>query len=222
MKEKRRVIGQGIVEGLSTGGNGSSWVCKLFYVSFLQISGVVHPDHRSRSSFFGSLVTFIAVWAIYNTVRYLVAFSDSGDSTNQIFCLALGISTGVSFLLTFFSSILAISGRNRHIYAVTPNYLLYLRRTMDYLSSFFLIGPAVVNFALVFIWKDSFDSHSNPHNWCHLDVDLLWSVSNTLCNNKSPGWAIWLILSAFRLALTLIISVSPFYSFNQPWWLILL
>ena len=81
---------------------------------------------------------------------------------------------------------------------------------MDYLSSFFLIGPAVVNFAVIFIWKDSFDSHSNSNNWCHLDVDLLWSVSNTPCNNKSPGWAIWLILSALRLALTLIISVGPF------------
>lgn len=79
---------------------------------------------------------------------------------------------------------------------------------MDYLSSFCLIGPAAVNFALLFIWKDSDNPHWNVVNRCHFDVDVVWSVSNTLCNNKSPYWAIWLTVSVLRLALTLIISVG--------------
>ena len=80
---------------------------------------------------------------------------------------------------------------------------------MDYLSSFCLIGPAVVNFALIFIWKDSDDPYWNVVNRCHFDVDVIWSVSNKLCNNKSPYWAVWLTVSALRLALTLIICVGP-------------
>ena len=79
---------------------------------------------------------------------------------------------------------------------------------MDYLSSFCLIGPAVVNLAIISIRKDTVDPYFNLRNRCHLDVDIVWSVSNTLCNNTSPEWAIWLTLSALRLALTLIISVS--------------
>ena len=147
---------------------------------------------------------FIATWAIYNTVRYFITFSDFGDPTIQALCLALGTSTGVSFLLTFSSFLLAI---RKH--GVTPTYLSYVRTTMDYLSSFCLIGPAAVNFALVFIWKKSEDPYWNVVNRCRFDVDIIWSVSNTLCSNKSPYWAIWLTVSALRLALTLIISVSP-------------
>lgn len=79
---------------------------------------------------------------------------------------------------------------------------------MDYLSSFLLIGPAAVNFALVIMWKDSENPYWNIDNRCHFDVDVVWSVSNTLCSNKSPYWATWLTVSALRLALTLIISVG--------------
>lgn len=154
------------------------------------------------------LQAILSTWAIYNTIRYFIAFSNFGDSTNQAFCLALGTSTGVSFLFTFFSFLLAIRGRNGLKNGLTLNYLSYVRTTMDYLSSFCLLGPAVVNFTLVFIFKDSVNPYLNLDYRCHLDVDLVWSVSNNLCNNKSPGWAIWLILSALRLILTLIIIIG--------------
>ena len=152
------------------------------------------------------LLVFIATWAIYNTVRYFIAFSDFGNPTNQIFCLALGTSTGVSFLLTFSSFLLAI--RSGLIRGVTPTHLAYVQTTMDYLSSFCLVGPAAVNFALIFIWKDSEYPYWNVVNRCHFDVDIVWSVSKTLCSNKSPHWAIWLTVSALRLALTLILIVG--------------
>ena len=94
---------------------------------------------------------------------------------------------------------------------------------MDYLSSFCLIGPAAVNFVLVFIWKKSEDPYWNVDNRCRFDVDIVWSISNRLCNNKSPYWAIWLTVSALRLALTLIISVGPISLIKiEPSWLILL
>ena len=154
-----------------------------------------------------SLIEFIATWAIYNTVRYFIAFSNFGNSTYQVICLALGISAGLSFLLIFSSFLLAI--RNGLIHGFTPTYLTYVRTTMDYLSSFCLIGPAVVNFALLFIWKDSEDPYLNVANRCHFDIDVVWTVSKTLCTNKSPHWAVWLTVSALRLALTLIFIVGP-------------
>ena len=150
------------------------------------------------------LIDFIATWAIYNSVRYFITFSDSGDPTNQVLCLALGTSSGFSFLLTLSSFLLTF--RNTH--GATPTYLSSVRTTMDYLSSFFLIGPAAVNFALIFIWRYSEDPFRNVVNRCHFDVDIVWSVSNTLCRNKSPYWVIWLTASALRLALTLIIIVD--------------
>ena len=168
-------------------------------IAFLLLCGL------SKNSF----LDFIAIWAIYNTVRYFIAFSHFGDPTNQIFSLALGTSTGVSFSLTLSSFLLSI--RNRHMRGVTPTYLLYVRTTMDYLSSFCLIGPAAVNFALIFIWKDSEDPNRIVVNRCHFDVDIVWSVSKTLCSNKSPHWAIWLTVSTLRLALTIIIIVGPIF-----------
>ncbi|KAF8816910.1 hypothetical protein BYT27DRAFT_7333124 [Phlegmacium glaucopus] len=153
------------------------------------------------------LQTSLAVWAIYNTVRYIMAFTVFSDSTNQSFCLALGTSTGASFLLACIS-FLAIRDNNGIVQGVTHSYLSYVRLILDSLSSFLLLGPAVVNFALIFIWKDPIDPHFNLDNRCHLDIDVVWSVSNTLCSNESPPWAIWLILSTFRLALTLIIIIG--------------
>ena len=159
----------------------------------------------------------IAVWAIYNTVRYFITFTDFEDSTNQSFCLALGISTAISFLLALISFLLAFRDNRVH----SPGYLSFIRSTLDYLSSFCLLGPAIVNFALIFIWKDSVDPHFNLHNRCHLDVDIVWSASNTLCQGRTPGWAIWLILSSVRLALTFIVSVGLIAFIRSMLWLIL-
>ena len=140
-----------------------------------------------------------------------MAFADYGGPRGQTFCLALGTSTGISSLLACIS-FLAIRDRNPLVNGVTPSYLSYVGLTLDYFSSFLLLGPAVVNFALLFIWKNSINPHFNLNYRCHLDIDVLWSVSNTLCSGKSPRWAIWLTLSSLRLALTLIIIVRSIFS----------
>ncbi|KAF8154224.1 hypothetical protein B0H34DRAFT_720981 [Crassisporium funariophilum] len=151
-----------------------------------------------------SLEIVLALWATYNTVRYFLAFTVHPESTSQVFCLALGISAGLAFALAFTSFMLSVIRRkhNSLAHGSGSKSLSYFRSTLHYLSSFFLLGPALVSFVLVFIWRHSSNPHFNLGNRCRVDIDVVWSVTNNLCNNKSPPWRIWVALSSLRLALT--------------------
>lgn len=83
-----------------------------------------------------------------------------------------------------------------------------LRRVLYYLSSFCFLGPSVVNFALLFIWKNTPDLELQVRHRCRLDVDLVWSASQLLCNHRDKTWGRWIALSAFRLLASIVIVVS--------------
>ncbi|KDR78295.1 hypothetical protein GALMADRAFT_245399 [Galerina marginata CBS 339.88] len=152
----------------------------------------------------------ISAWAVYNTVRYFMAFVIYGReaSTGQIFCLALGISTGLSFALTFCSFVLSAIRYNLLTHSQAYKYLTRICPTMNYLSSILLLAPAVANFVLLFTWRNSPNSRYNLQQRCHLDIDNVWSASVNPCTNKSPSWSLLVILSTLRLFFTSLILVA--------------
>ncbi|SJL10892.1 uncharacterized protein ARMOST_14287 [Armillaria ostoyae] len=157
----------------------------------------------------------MGVWAIYNTVRYFLAFAVYQSITGQDVSLALGTSTAVSatFLLcrvivSFFQTQLIRA--HVHLHSI-----LLTRTIFRFLASIFLLGPAIVAFALTFVWRSvPEEPELNLSQRCGLDLDVVWVVSSsgTMCQGRAHNWASWLGLSVLRIFITLAIIASHSHS----------
>jgi hypothetical protein len=155
----------------------------------------------------GTLSKFApAAFAVYNTIRYFLAYTIYDSDEGQSVSLSMGISTGFAFTLLVCAVILSAFQPYLLAHQLPLQPLLLCRTTMHALASFFIFGPAVVNTTLLFIWKNSTDPELNILQRCHVDIDVVWSVSNVQC--KPAVWGVWLALSLVRLALTIFIIVS--------------
>lgn len=143
---------------------------------------------------------------MYTTVRYFIAFTRYNSADGQATSLALGISTGVSFALLMCAHVLTIFQPYLLRHRVLLRTLLFTRTGFDAFSLFFLLTPAVYNFVMTFIWRNSTSPDLNFRHRCHLDIDVVWSVSKAQCNHRV--WGSWLALSIVRLVVTLLIIVS--------------
>ncbi|KIM39846.1 hypothetical protein M413DRAFT_446765 [Hebeloma cylindrosporum] len=154
------------------------------------------------------LLIIRAAWAIYNTVCYLLAFTIYQGVTGQIFSLALGASTGLSFALTSCASILSVAQTSLLRRGIPVRALVPLGAALHYLASCCLLGPSIVNLVLLFTWRNTSDLELLIQHRCRLDVDLVWSTTYSLCNRKRNTWGIWIALAAFRLLITLFITIA--------------
>ncbi|KAH9481359.1 hypothetical protein JR316_0005884 [Psilocybe cubensis] len=153
-----------------------------------------------------TLQLVMAAWAIYSTVRYFIAFTVYQSITGQAVSLALGTATGLSFAFASCASILWTGQTYLLIHGFSVQALMTLRRTLHFLSSCCLFGPSVVNLVLVFLWKKHIDLELQVRYRCKLDVDLVWSVRESLCNHRTP------IIVAFHL----IASSAQFTPSRKP------
>lgn len=146
------------------------------------------------------------LWSLYNTIRYFIAYTIYESLQGQIAAIVLGSSAAVCLTFLICAAILSIF-RSYLIRAHIPIHsLLILRTVFLYLGSFFLISPAIVNIALAIVWRNSSIPELVPQLRCHLDIDVVWSVTTGTCNRTTA--AQWLGLAIFRVAFTLIIIVS--------------
>ncbi|KAF9563231.1 hypothetical protein CPC08DRAFT_760993 [Agrocybe pediades] len=150
----------------------------------------------------------MAIWAIYSTARYLLAFTIYQSAMGQIFALVMGVSTGLSFTFSSCSAILYAGQTHLLVHGFSVQALISLRRTLHYLSSLCLFGPSLVNVALIFLWKGTPDLELQTRLRCGLDVDLVWSAKYRLCGQKNKTWGFWVTLSLLRFFLTLIIIIA--------------
>ncbi|KAF8968122.1 hypothetical protein BDZ97DRAFT_1916343 [Flammula alnicola] len=155
-----------------------------------------------------TLQTLMAIWSLYSTARYLLAFTIYQSVTGQVISLVLGAATGLSFALAACGCILSMAQTTLLVHGISVQALLSLRSTLYYLSSCCLLGPSVVNFVLTFLWKRTSDIELQSRYRCKLDVDLVWSITYSLCNHKNRNWRSWVALSAFRLLATLSIIIA--------------
>jgi hypothetical protein len=123
----------------------------------------------------------------------------------QALSLALGISTAVSFALLMCALILSVFQPYLLFHRVPLRTLLFTRKGFDTCSSFFLLAPAIYNLVMTFIWRNSTNPELDFQRRCHVDVDVVWSISKTQCSPRL--WGTWLALSIVRLVLTLLVIV---------------
>ena len=153
-------------------------------------------------------------WTIYNTVRYFLAFTMYNSTAGQAMSLALGISTGSSFALLVCAAILSVFQPYLLHHGVPLKTLLFSRKSIQAFSSFLISAPAVYNLVMTIIWRNSTDDELNFQHRCHLDIDVVWSVSGANCRGLT--WGPWFALSIIRLILTLVIIVSSLLNFLFP------
>ncbi|KIP03030.1 hypothetical protein PHLGIDRAFT_130393 [Phlebiopsis gigantea 11061_1 CR5-6] len=159
----------------------------------------------------------IAVWAVYNTIRYFIAFSIYTARDRQIALLVLGSAAALSFALLVSSLLLSLLAP--HLgwkYRFRSGYTR-IQALLSYMASFLLLGPAVVNVVFIALWRDSSDPGLSIHGRCHWDIDVLWTGTGFECDvNDAVPWGSWLAGSVIRLFLTagvIIASHAVSYSY---------
>ncbi|KAF9262016.1 hypothetical protein L218DRAFT_945559 [Marasmius fiardii PR-910] len=163
-----------------------------------------------------ALEVVLGSWAIYNTVRYFIAYTIYSSMVSQIFALALGCTSAVAS--AFFICDGAVTTlQTRLIASQVPIHSLFLLRTVFLsLSSFFLFGTAIVNLVVTILWRRS-QSELDPELRCNIDIDVIWSIpsSKATCPAGSSNWTAWIALAIFRVAFTLILVLALFVSHFQ-------
>ncbi|KAF7759710.1 hypothetical protein Agabi119p4_11405 [Agaricus bisporus var. burnettii] len=150
-------------------------------------------------------------WAIYNTTRYFLAFTKYDSVEGQHVSLALGISTSVSFALLAAAVCLKFFKLHLLMHAVPLRLVTIMIVSFLGLSSTMLITPAIVNMAMLFVWRSRSDHELSTETRCQVDIDVVWSSSRQSCT-EPYGWSAWMALSATRLGLTAILIVF-YYAF---------
>ncbi|KZT00280.1 uncharacterized protein LAESUDRAFT_560262 [Laetiporus sulphureus 93-53] len=147
------------------------------------------------------LLTIIAGWATYNTVRYFLAFATYKYRKRQIITLALGSSTALSLTLLILSLVISVfAPRLGRIYRIDAPHVV-LQTVLNYASSTLLLAPAIVNLVLTSLWRHSANSNYTLVGRCHWDIDVVWSGLGKRCAS-SPAWQYWVAGAAVRVALT--------------------
>lgn len=154
-----------------------------------------------------NVLLFPGAWAMYNTVRYFVAFAFYRSRTAQAIALILGASTTLTIGLHLASALIASFSSHLISTRISHKTLHTARETLRYLASFFVLAPAVVSFALVFVLRDAQDPDLHFLGRCHWDIDVVWSASRSKCGSAAPAWGAWLAAAIVRLIVTPLVIV---------------
>ncbi|EIW56467.1 uncharacterized protein TRAVEDRAFT_65689 [Trametes versicolor FP-101664 SS1] len=153
------------------------------------------------------LLGVICSWAVYNTVRYYVGAMLHLYRDRQIINLVLGSCAAMSLACLLVSIIIAASAPHFGWYYRPRSTHVLLQDFLDYSSSLCLFAPAVVNFVLVFLWRDASDTVNSLRGRCHWDIDVVWSGIGGQCD-PSPAWGYWLAGALIRLLVTGVILIA--------------
>ncbi|KAI0043407.1 hypothetical protein FA95DRAFT_1563318 [Auriscalpium vulgare] len=153
----------------------------------------------------GAILLAIGAWALYTAVRYFIAYVIYPAAHRQTVALALGISSLVSLtatLLIVFRYLIP----HRLLLHDLPKFLRFRLSPPPLLfpliASLFLLAPAAVNFALVFVWHRSSTPGLSLQGRCRWDLDVVWVGTGGQCQEHAAAWGAWLAAAAARLGLT--------------------
>ncbi|KAH6912129.1 hypothetical protein BKA70DRAFT_1398147 [Coprinopsis sp. MPI-PUGE-AT-0042] len=150
----------------------------------------------------------IGGWAIYNAVRYFIAFTTYQSDVGQLVSLVLGVSSTLSCTFLIAALVFAWFQPRLIYHGVSPLATANVYWGLSYTSLFLLFAPAMINFALSFAWKNAEDLQLRMRYRCYVDVDVVWSRTDQLCKAKASTWGFWVVLSALRLAITLLAIIA--------------
>ena len=151
---------------------------------------------------------FIVVWSLYTMIRYLYAFTIYDSLNGQLAAFGLGILAGLSFAFTCCSIIL--SAVNKHLLGrgVFVKSLSSVHSVLQYPPSLCFLFPAIANFVLLLVWRNISTLDLNLHHRCKVDVDLVWTITYSRCDNLGQPWGVWIALAFIRVVLSFLIIVS--------------
>ncbi|RDX47657.1 hypothetical protein OH76DRAFT_726007 [Lentinus brumalis] len=154
-----------------------------------------------------ALLVIIDAWAIYNTIRYYLAAWLHPYRERQVIALVLGSCTALCIACNAVSVIISATAPHLGWYYRPRSKHVLLQSILHYSSSLCVLGPAIVNFVLVFIWRNSQDTANSLRGRCRWDVDVVWSGLGGECVN-SPAWGYWVAGSLVRLILTAVFLIA--------------
>ncbi|KAL7278722.1 hypothetical protein ACG7TL_007725 [Trametes sanguinea] len=125
----------------------------------------------------------------------------------QIVAIVLGSCAALSIACVLVSVIIDASAPQLGWYYKPRSTHVLLLDFLNYSSSFCVLAPAIVNFVLVFVWRNPADTLNSLRGRCHWDIDVVWSGLGGQCD-PSPAWGYWLAGSLVRLIFTALIIVS--------------
>ncbi|VDB86976.1 unnamed protein product [Peniophora sp. CBMAI 1063] len=167
---------------------------------------------RTRMHRWRAIHTFtlalMAAWATYTSVRYFIAFVMYRAQARRTLSLALGTASLVALSL----SLLLISSKPvlGPFVRARPDLLRWCRLAAHVARAsvtLLILGPAIVNFVLVFLWRDNSDSAVRLRGRCKWDIDVDWTAGvGSQC--QSPVWGVWIAAASARLALTVVTLIA--------------
>ncbi|PFH45121.1 hypothetical protein AMATHDRAFT_51793 [Amanita thiersii Skay4041] len=151
----------------------------------------------------------IGVWALFNAIRYYVAYPKYISSPGQAATLALALSSSLSLLCLICATLISVFKLSL-IEAITPRASVVLRKALRSISSALILVPAVLNVAFLSAWRSSQNQELSYRFRCYIDIDVLWSISTDANHTDciGPPWGIWLTLALVRLSITTVVLVS--------------
>ena len=146
-------------------------------------------------------------WATYTTVRYFIAYAVYPGSERRSIALSLGIASSLSllFVATLVLSF-ALSCRVTHHRPRLRSLHRSFHYVLQFLVSFFLIAPAIVNLVFVLVWRHATSSLS-LRGRCHWGIDVVWIGVGGQCASGAPVFGVWLTAAILRLVLTTVVLV---------------
>ncbi|TFK92158.1 hypothetical protein K466DRAFT_643503 [Polyporus arcularius HHB13444] len=154
-----------------------------------------------------ALFVIIGAWAIYNTIRYYLAAWLHPYRERQVIALVLGSCTALCIACNAVSVIISATAPHLGWYYRPRSKHVLLQSFLHYSSSLFVLGPALVNFVLVFLWRNSQDTANSLRGRCRWDIDVVWSGLGGECGD-SPAWGYWVAGSLMRLILTAVFLIA--------------
>ncbi|RPD77216.1 hypothetical protein L226DRAFT_533220 [Lentinus tigrinus ALCF2SS1-7] len=148
-----------------------------------------------------ALFTIIGGWAIYNTIRYYLSAWLHPYRERQVIALVLGSCTALCVACNAVSVIISATAPHLGWYYRPRSKHVLLQSFLHYSSSLCVLGPAIVNFIFVFLWRNAQDTVNSLRGRCLWDIDVVWSGLGSECDH-SPAWGYWIAGSVVRLILT--------------------
>ena len=158
------------------------------------------------------LCALLVSWSLYTMVRYLYAFTIYDSLNGQLAAFGLGACAGLSFAFMSCSIILSTVNKHLLVRGVFVKPLSSMHSILQYPPSLCFLFPAITNFVLLLVWKNTSTLDLNFYHRCKVDVDLVWTITHSRCDNLGQPWGVWITLAVVRIVLSLLIIVSAAYA----------
>lgn len=147
-------------------------------------------------------------WAVFTTIRYAIAVTIYVPHDRKTILLVLTSVSAFTVTLVITSIILSIFSRTLGWDISLRSTYVTIQSLLGFSTSLSLLGPAITNFVLVFLWRNASDAANSLRGRCSWDIDVAWSGTGGQCNaDHVKGWGFWLGGALFRLILTFIAVV---------------